>query len=106
MIEFLRKWSKQYFSENNSLCYPKNVLLKNRFLNSEGEKDLTVMVVEKKYKEDDFFNQIDENERLNDTVLFVMDETDACQVHCAKSDFDFIEKGDILRIRSVKCEEK
>lgn len=53
-------------------------------------------------KDFDFLLQIVDKEEFMDKVIYhVQDETDACELHAFKY-FDFFEKNDIVRIRSVK----
>jgi len=83
----LREWINKYFPIRNSLFYNKESKLSQRVIDSR-EYDFLLHVVEKE-------------EYLDKVIYYVQDETDGCELHAFKY-FDFFEKNDIIRIRSVK----
>ena len=91
-LNVLRCWIRTYFAKERSLFYDKESKLDSRLENLEIEKDLLVHVVQKVVTEEG-------------VVLFIQDDTDACEVHTFKY-FDYINPGDIVRIRSFKAYDK
>lgn len=91
MIDFLRKWTIQYMFEKNSLFYPKTISV-NQINELSNENDLTVIVANKETKDD--------------LIIFTMlDETDMCSLQCSIS-YDYINIGDVVRVRSLKWNNK
>ena len=87
LIDDLKKWGKNYFSNNKSLIYPLQINLESRIDNG-NDHDLLVHVVKKVELDDQL-------------VFFIQDGTDGCELHTYKY-YDFIEENDIIRIRSYK----
>ena len=83
---------KSYFSQENSLIYNYQVKLGERIRDPLMEGDLVVKVVHKEELEDKI-------------VYFVMDETDACELHTYKY-FNFVSVNDVIRIRSYRLYDK
>lgn len=73
--------------EKNSLYYPKTINV-NQINELSNENDLTVIVANKEIKEG----------LINFTML---DETDMCSLQCGIS-YDYINVGDVVRVRSLK----
>jgi len=86
-LKLYRDWIKTYLPKKNSLFFNKESKLANRIIDSR-EYDYLLQVVDKE-------------EYLDKVIYYVQDETDGCELHCFKY-FDFFEKNDIIRIRSVK----
>lgn len=95
IITNLRHWVKNYLKERGSLVYPKTLKLIDRNKDSASnnidnfEKDLIVQVC---YKA----------KNGNDTIsLWVQDDTDGCEM-VVYNIFNYIEVGDVIRVRSFK----
>ena len=90
-IDELRNWLRNYFDKEGSLFYDREYKLDKRLING-SDNDALVHVVHKVELEDQL-------------VFFVQDETDGCELHTFKY-FNFIEKNDVLRLRSYKIYDK
>ena len=90
-INRLRTWIRTYFKENNSLVYDKTVKLSERASYKE-DFDILVQVTDKKVLEKELkcVFQIEDNST----------ENSICELH-TENTFRFIERGDVIRIRSV-----
>ena len=99
IITNLRHWVKSYFKERGSLVYPKTVKLVDRNRESitnniaNFEKDLIVQVCSKSKNGNDALS------------LWVQDDTDGCEM-VVYNIFNYIEVGDIIRVRSFKTYKK
>lgn len=92
-ISAIRNWLKTYIRETGSLSYQKIVKLVDRNRDLALEKDLVVHVAHKV-------------KNTNDTLsFFVEDDTDACEL-VTYNIFNYINAGDIIRIRSFKTHQK
>ena len=83
IIVSLRTWIKDRLVLQNSLVYPLEKKLINRIIGEES--DTTVLVTYKNATDDQI-------------VYYVMDETDACELHTYK-DFDFFNVKDVIRLK-------
>lgn len=86
-IESLRSYLRSFLDKDTSLVYPKQVKLSERNA-EESDKDLVAFVVKKVEMEDQL-------------TLFLMDETDGCELHTFKY-FNFVNEGDVIRVRSFR----
>ena len=87
ILENLRRFSQSYLEKSNSLNYKMTIKLDERFTQG-SDNDLILFVVRKVV--------------MNDQItLFVLDDTDGCELHTYKY-FDFIEEGSVIRVRAFK----
>ena len=91
LVNQLRAFSKNYFAKANSYVSMFERRLKDRNESPLSDYDLILRVVEKKVLDDK-------------VVLFVLDETDSCELHVYKY-FDFVNVGDVIRVRSFRLYE-
>jgi len=82
-----RDWIRNYLPKKKSLFFNKESKLANRIIDSK-EYDFLLQVVDKK-------------EFPDKVIYYVQDETDGCELHAFKY-FDFFEKNDIIRTRSIR----
>ena len=87
-ISLMRNWIRNYFNKENSLNYAYESKLISR-VNLGSDNDVLVQIVHK----------VELNDQI---VFFIQDETDGCELHTYKY-FNFIEIGDVCRLRSYKC---
>ncbi len=85
-IENLRSFIRIHFKESRSLFYHRERKLIDRHLNNDA--DLLLQIIHKTETDDK-------------VVLFVQDETDACELHVFKY-YNFLEPNDVIRLRSYK----
>ena len=90
IIKELRSFIKNKLSMAKSICFPMETALDKRIINKEN--DTTVKV---NYK-----NELDDK-----YIYYVQDDTDICELQTNKY-FNFINVGDIIRIRSYRFTEK
>lgn len=108
IIEYLRKWSRNYFFDKSALLYPKTILLKERNSIKNNENDINIIIIAKFEKTDINNNnlklteQLENNENNEKIILRVIDESDICDLIVKKNDYNNINIGDIVRIRSIK----
>lgn len=92
-ISALRNWLADYVKKNGSLAYSRTVKLIDRNRELAEEKDLIVHVSHKAKNQ-------------NDTIsLFIQDDTDACEA-VVYDIYNYIQPGDVVRIRSFKTFQK
>ena len=87
ILDNLRKFSQSFLEKSNSLQYNMAIKLNQRF-NEGSDNDLILFVVKKVVMDDQI-------------TLFVLDETDGCELHTYKY-FDFIDEGSVIRVRAFK----
>lgn len=92
-VTALRNWVREYVKHKGSLVYPRTVKLIDRNRELEVEKDLIVQVVHKAKNSHDSIS------------LFIQDDTDACEM-VVYNIYNYIQPGDIVRIRSFKTHQK
>lgn len=87
IIEYFREYAPNYVGIENSLIYPGEKLLINRFNNNECGETL-VCIIKKVELEESF-------------IFFIMDESDGCELHTHK-EFDYLKENDVVRINNFK----
>jgi len=89
----LRNWLRNYITQKGSLVYPKTVKLIDRNRELNHEKDLLVHVTHKM-------------KNSSDTIsLWVQDDTDGCEM-VVYNIYNYVQPGDIIRVRSFKTYQK
>jgi hypothetical protein len=89
----MRNWLADYIKKSHSLVYTRTVKLVDRNRELAEEKDLIVHVSHKA-------------KNHNDTIsLFIQDDTDACEA-VVYDIYNYIQPGDVVRIRSFKTYQK
>ena len=84
---------RKYIKEKGSLVYPRTVKLVDRNRELNMEKDLVVHVSHKM-------------KNGNDSIsLWVQDDTDSCEM-VVYNVYNYIQPGDIVRVRSFKTYQK
>ena len=87
IVEYFRDYLPKYLSLKNSLIYPNEILLINRF--EKKEKCESIVYIIKK---------IELNDRY---IFFILDESDACELH-AHQEFEYLKENDVVRINDYK----
>jgi hypothetical protein len=89
----MRNWLADYIKKSTSLVYTRTVKLIDRNRELAEEKDLIVHVSHKA-------------KNTSDTIsLFIQDDTDACEA-VVYDIYNYIQPGDVVRIRSFKTYQK
>ena len=91
IISRLRNWIRAYCKETNSLLYDKCVPLSERSKYKE-DFDVLVQVTDKKI--------IEKEQKVVFKIQDDSNENSICELH-TENTFRFIERGDVIRIRSV-----
>ena len=87
IIEYFKEYAPNYVGIENSLIYPGEKLLINRF-DKKGEGEAVVCIIKKIELEESF-------------IFFIMDETDGCELHTHK-EFDYLKENEVIRINNFK----
>ena len=87
IVEYFREYLPNYLSLKNSLIYPNEKLLINRFENKEHCESIVCII--KKLELDDRY------------IFFIMDESDACELH-THQEFEYLKENDVVRINDYK----
>ena len=87
IVEYFRDYLPNYLSLKNSLIYPNENLLINRF--DKKEKCESIVYILKKIELHDRY------------VFFIMDESDACELH-THQEFEYLNENDVVRINDYK----
>ena len=87
IVEYFRDYVPNYLSLKNSLIYPNETSLINRI--KKKEKCESIVCIIKKLE-------------LNDRyIFFIMDESDACELH-THLEFEYLKENDVVRINDYK----
>lgn len=93
-ISALRNWTKDYLKKKDSLVYKRTIELEERNSELADEKDLIVHVTHKT-----------KNQHKDTLSLFVQDDTDGSEL-VVYNIYNYIQPGDIIRVRSFKTYQK
>ena len=87
IIEYFKEYAPNYIGIENSLVYPGEKLLINRFEKNENGEALVCII--KKVELEECF------------IFFIMDESDGCELHTHK-EFDYLKENEVVRINNFK----